>query len=308
MGYEINYKYHPRLEEGVGYDHEVEEVKKVKVGKPFDDTPLEKRAAAITAQLARRDIWVVDVEVYELVKKQISFKESKDGKGIVLKNKRFTLGATAELIAEDLIEVPMVSPVVAPTALVPSEAPVQSNLQPHEMIQRQATQGTDNLYANPNQAAVRRSIDPRNIDKTKTLYQVYYEPYVSQAEAKSLKLRFTEDTRYNVHQVIPSATGKLDAQQIALTDDTGQVVVLDEKFFTSAGRGLVGDAEVGFSEPRAARRNRNKLMYDGELTTGSHPEELGQPGSAMGDIPVDDGNIPEDLLVTPDLRPGRSVR
>jgi hypothetical protein len=307
MGYEINYKYHPRLEEGVGYNHEVEEVRKVKVGKPFDDTPLEKCAAAITAQLARRDIWVIDVDVYELVKKQISFKESKDGKGIVLKNKRFTLGATAELIAEDLIEVPMVAPVVASTALVPAAAaPVQSNLEPHEMITAPTTQGTDNLYSNPNQAAVRRSIDPRNIDKTKALYQVYYEPYVSQAEAKSLKLRFTEDTRYNVHQVIPSATGKLDAQQIALTDDTGQVVVLDEKFFTSAGRGLVGDAEVGFSEPRSARRNKNKLMYDGELTTGG--QELASSGAAVGDIPVDDGHIPEDLLVTPDLRPGRAVR
>ena len=303
MGYEITYKFHPRLEEGVGYDHEVTEEKQVKVGKPFDDTPLEKCAAAITAQLARRDIWVVDVEVYELVKKQISFKESKDGRGIVLKNKRFTLSATAELIAEDLVEVP------AQTQMIPAPVvPHQDNgeLLPHEAMRPQAQQATDSLYSNPNQGMVRRSVDPRNINKNKTLYQVYFEPYTNKAEAVALKLRFTEDTKYSVHQVIPSASGKLDAQQIALTDDTGQIVILDEKFFTTAGKGLLGDAELGFSEPRSAKRNRNKLMYDGELTTGG--TELAAQAAGMGDIPVDNGGIPEDLMATPNLRPGRSVR
>lgn len=304
MAFEITYHYHPRLEEGVGYDHDVTKDKKVRVGKPFDDTPLEKCAAAITAQLARRDIWVIDVEVYELVKKEIRFKESKDGRGIVLKNKKFTLSATAELIAEDLVEAP------AQTQMIP--APVQGNggLLPHEMMQRQPvlpTGDTDNLYANPNQSMVRMSVDPRNINKSKTLYQVYFEPYAHAAEASILKLRFTEDTKYNVHQVIPSASGKLDAQQIALTDDTGQIVILDEKFFTTAGKGLLGDAELGFSEPRSAKRNKNKLMYDGELTTGTHPAELVAQAAGMGDIPVDDGGIPEDLMATPDLRPGKPV-
>jgi hypothetical protein len=172
----------------------------------------------------------------------------------------------------------------------------------------QLSVATDSLYSNPNQLAVKRSIDPRNVNQKQTLYQVYYEPYMYQAEAGQLKLKFTEDTKYSVHQVIPSASGKLDAQQIALTDDTGQVVILDEKFFTSAGRGLVGDAELGFSEPRAARRKRNKLMYDEELTTGTHPQELAAQAAGMGDIPVDDGRIPDDLLATPDLRPGRPVR
>lgn len=307
MGFEITYKFHPRLEDGVGYDHDVTEDKQVKVGKPFDDTPLEKCAAAITAQLARRDIWVIDVEVYELVKKQISFKESKDGRGIVLKNKKFTLNATAELIVEDLVETPVQTQMI-PAPVAPDHQGNGEQLQPHEMMRPQSQQDTDNLYANPNQGMVRRSVDPRNINKSRTLYQVYFEPYTSKAEAIALKLRFTEDTKYSVHQVIPSASGKLDAQQIALTDDTGQIVVLDEKFFTTAGRGLVGDAEVGFSEPRSARRNKNKLMYDGELTTGTHPAELAAQAAGMGDIPVDDGSIPDDLMATPDLRPGRPVR
>ena len=70
MGYEVKYIYHPRKEDGPGYDAEITEEKTAKVGKPFDDTPLEKCAAAIMAQLARRDVWVVDVEVYELVRRR----------------------------------------------------------------------------------------------------------------------------------------------------------------------------------------------------------------------------------------------
>lgn len=307
MGYEITYKYHPKLEEGVGYDHEVIEEKTVKVGKPFDDTPLEKCAAAIMGQLARRDIWVVDVEVDELVRKSVSFKESKDGKGIILKNRRFSLNQTAQLVAEDVVEVqPQQQMIVAP-----QPAPNGQQLQPHQMIQQPAPQpvaaNTDvnSLYQNAGSLQTKRSVSARDIDQNTVLYHVYYEPYFHAAQAKAMKLKFTEDTKYPVHKVIPSATGKLDAQQIAVTDDAGQVMILDEKFFTSAGAGLVGDAELGFSEPRAAKRNkRAKLMYEDELIYDAPPADV---AAQHGDIPVDDGSIPEELLATPDLRPGRQV-
>jgi len=309
MGYEIKYKFHPKLEEGVGYDHEVTDEKTVKVGKPFDDTPLEKCAAAIMGQLARRDVWVIDVEVHELVKKQISFKESKDGAGIVLKNRKFSLNQTAQLVAEDVVE-------VQPQQLLPQQqmiAPVMPQngrqLQPHEMI-RQSQQSVmqqdpSNLYSPNAGLTVRRTVSARDVDQSRTLYHVYYEPYAHAAEARALKLKFTEDTKYPVHQIIPSATGRLDAQQIAVSDDAGQVMVLDEKFFTTAGGGLVGDAELGFSEPRAAKRNqRAKLMYDNELI---YDAPAGDVAAQHSDIPVDDGRIPEELMATPDLRPGRAV-
>ena len=77
------------------------------------------------------------------------------------------------------------------------------------------SQGTDGLYSNPNQASVQRIVDPRSINKNKVVYQVYFEPYTNAAEASALKLKFTEGTKYNVHEIIPSATGKLDAQRIA---------------------------------------------------------------------------------------------
>ena len=302
MGYEITYKYHPKLEEGVGYDYDITEEKKVKVGKPFDDTSLEKCAAAIMGQLARRDVWVVDVEVYELVKKEISFKESKDGKGIVLKNKRFSLNQTAQLVAEDVVEVQ------PQQMMIPTPVHGNGQVQPHQMMQMpQQPVGprtdVNNLYQNTGNIQVNRTVTARDVDRNVTLYHVYYEPYMYQAEARALKLKFTEDTRYPVHKVIPSATGKLDAQKIAITDDSGQVMILDEKFFTSAGQGLVGDAELGFSEPRSAKRNqRAKLMYEDELIYDAPPADV---VAEHGDIPVDDGTIPAELLQTPDLRPGK---
>ena len=86
MGYEVVYFFHPRDEEGNYQKNETKELKK-KVGDAFEDVPLEKLASVVMSQLARRDIWVFDVKIQELVKKEISFKETKGG--IVIKNKKF---------------------------------------------------------------------------------------------------------------------------------------------------------------------------------------------------------------------------
>jgi hypothetical protein len=308
MGYEVKYIFHPRKEDGSGYDTEVRQDKSVKVGKPFDDTPLEKCAAAILAQLARRDVWVVDVEVSELVKKPISFKESADGKGIVLKNKRFSFNAAAEMVTEETMpQVPMqYMPVPAPVMAAPvvPQQPhelIPQGVQPHELMRPQAAStAIDNLYANPNATSVRRSVDPRSIDRSKILYHVYFEPYMHQAQAKALKLRFTEDTRYPVHAVIPSPTGKLDAQQIAITDDTGQVVIIDEKFFTSAGRGLMGDKELNFSGDKKQGMKKPKLSFERELN-GQQFVPPGLPEELQG-IPLDDGTIPSNMMEVPEIR------
>lgn len=294
MGYEVKYSYHPKVEGS--YDTDTKEEKTVKVGKPFDDTPLDKCAAAILAQLARRDIWVVDVEVCELVKKEISFKESADGKGIVLKNKRFSLNATAQMVEEAEEVIPNPQPAVAPQ-------PVQTSptAHPHEQLQlppTQVEQSTDELYANSGAASIRRSVDPRSIDRNKKLYHVYFDPDPYREQARALKLKFSEDTRYAVHSVIPSPTGKIDQQQLALTDDSGQIVILDEKFFTTAGAGLLGDDVLDFSgKQNLKREKRPKLAFENEMR-GDVPELP----EGVADIPLDTGEVPADLMQVPDLR------
>lgn len=308
MGYEIKYMYHPRKEEG-GYNTEVKEEKIVNVGKPFDDTPLEKCAAAIMMQLARRDVWVVDVKVHELVRAEISFKESADGKGIVLKNKKYALGSTAEVLAEDLVEVSEPQPLVV--------APMQGRvgLQPHEIMAQQQAADLSSLYDGNRSVPVKKTPKPQ-IDQNKRIYYVYFDPLQWIGEAKKMKLKFTDGRKYPVHAVIPKMTqnGVSATGDIAVTDDAGRVQILDEKFFTAVGRGLIADDQLGFSGSNG-RDERPKLLHEDELTTGRHPAEGQQPMVQPGykkinrpipaGIPVDDGSIPEEMFAVPDLRPGK---
>ena len=86
MGYELVFYFHKEISKG---EYNKEEVKKksVKVGSPYEEVPLETVAGKIIAQLARRNILVVDVDIFELTKKKLSYKETSDG--ILIKNKKF---------------------------------------------------------------------------------------------------------------------------------------------------------------------------------------------------------------------------
>ena len=92
MGFECCYYYHEKVDGD--YNREETKTFRKKVGDPFDEVPLEKLAASIIAQMARRDIWIVNVEIFELSKKQVSFKESKGG--IVIKNKKFSFDGSED--------------------------------------------------------------------------------------------------------------------------------------------------------------------------------------------------------------------
>lgn len=287
MGYEITYKFHPRKEGG--YDTENKQEKTVKVGKPFDDTPLEKCAAAILAQLARRDIWVVDVEVSELVKKKVSFKESTDGKGIVLKNKKFSFSSGCSEMVEEEAETP---PQLPP------------GMHPHELLQP----SLDSVYSDPN-----RSLQPRRspmplVNQKRVLYEVFYDPEIAYLhQAEQLKLKFTREKRYPVHAIVPHPQGRLDLQKIVVTDDTGKAIQVDERFFTTAGRGLLADNELGFSsESQRGNGSRAKLMYDGELGNSEAVVIRGRSRENLSEdirnLPLDDGTLPESMLAVPDIR------
>lgn len=84
MGYEIIYYYQEKGEKG--YDENIKTFKK-RLGDPYEDFALEELSRSILLQLARRDIYVKDLEVYEITKKKINYKETKNG--IILKNKKY---------------------------------------------------------------------------------------------------------------------------------------------------------------------------------------------------------------------------
>lgn len=298
MGYEIKLKYHPKFEDSFGYDTEQKKEMTKKVGKAFDDTGLEQLAAALIAQMARRDILIYEVEVDELVRRSITVKECKDGRGIIVKGKRFSLDKAARLVEEaEVVSPPPASvPAVMPQAVHPHEQ-IAEQRRLQAAIQPASEDQVEDLYSNPQKAIVKHATPPVPVNQKKVLYWVYFEPYMWQAEVKSMKLRCTEDKKYPVHRVLPSPDGRLDNQKIIITDDTGQLVTLDEKYFTSAGKGLLGDEELGFSKPREQGR-RPRLAYENEMIN-MPPADI---PAGMENIPIDDGSIPAEMMSVPDLR------
>lgn len=285
MGFEVKYIYHPRKEEG-GYNTDLKESKVVKVGKPFDNTDIESVAAAIMGQLARRDVWVVDVEICEYTKSDVSFKECKDGKGIMLKNRKFSFNEAANLVSEDVVEE------IAPV-------PLGTNVHPHELLRKKNQ--IEDLYSNPNRSVVVKSNNMDvPINKNKVIYKVIFDPAIQLVnQAKRLPGKFTIEREYPVHHILQHPTGNLEMQRIATTDDTGKVVIVEDKFFVNAGVGLFGDKELDFSGNSRKPMNQSKLLYEDELRVESSNLQRNS------NIPIDNGMIPDNYLQVPDLRANR---
>jgi hypothetical protein len=86
MGYQIEYIFHPEASKGE-YDRTTTQNSSVTVGSPYEEVSLEVLAGKVMALMARRNILVISVEIFEMVKKQLTFKEVEDG--IIIKNKKF---------------------------------------------------------------------------------------------------------------------------------------------------------------------------------------------------------------------------
>lgn len=361
MGYEIKVKFHPKKKEGFGYDAEKVEEEVKQVGKPFEDTGLEKLAGVVMSQMARRDVMVVDFEIFEFVRRQVSFKEANDGKGIILKNKKFALDQTAQLIAADFTEAseapdldsldindfdPSLFQQLQQTqssddalkkaqaelallrqmhaqgmsqssnaTLSPLEvaAAQAQGLQPHEIAaMKRQSENIDDLYSNPNAKLPVRQLggSKSKVNPNKVLYHAIFEPYgPGVAQARALKLQFTEGERYKVHAVRPDPRGGAFGELLSITDNKGRVVEVSDTFFTAAGQGLVAD-ELGFSNKPG--RETAKLSYaDESYFDGTTPPSRSRsidvskiPPQYRG-IPLDDGSVPVQDLHVPNLRPGK---
>lgn len=241
MGFEVTYHYHERIDG----DYNKEETKtfKKKVGDPFDDISLEKLAGAVMAQLARRDVWIVDVEVFELFKKSVSFKESKGG--IILKNKKFNFDGGGEdastVIVQDMIQAP--TPVQY----------VQSNGQ-HVNIQGQAPPSRG---AHPHeQGQPRRPID----------WMVFLPEAPQMTEIRQKNLRFTPDKKYPVFEKQEGVGGEV----FLMIDDAGREQLVSDKYFVPGNVQLLADRELGFSQNQQERDG-------GKLYWGGANQEPGMP-------------------------------
>lgn len=129
MGYEITFVYHEKNEDGKP-DMENSSTFTKSVGKRNEEVPLEKVGAIILGQMARRDVYISNVHIFEYVKREVSFKETKAG--IVIKNKKFNFDQlSGELKVEN--EEPQLPPQLPPSSQrkivldLPEEEPISPN-------------------------------------------------------------------------------------------------------------------------------------------------------------------------------------
>lgn len=97
--FEIVFSYYEKNESGYDTSNKLE-MKKI-LGKK-KEVSLEEVASYILGQLSRRDIFIFDTQPFEYARRPLTFKETNGG--ILLKNKKFSLGNTNNLTSVDVEE------------------------------------------------------------------------------------------------------------------------------------------------------------------------------------------------------------
>lgn len=206
MGYEVVFSYKESAGKPGEYGEEVKK-KTCRIGRTTEDVPLDVLAGKIMSQLARRNILIVDVEIYEYAKKKMSYRESSDG--IVLKNKKFSFasGSVAELegFEEGSEEDEDFKPIPSPSKdLADKSCPIAAK----------------NL-AKPHRRALRHEI---------------YEPEpLAEFKAKQKGLKFTVGKKYPIYS--ESSMGTTIVYKT--TDDSGREVDVSSEYFVAIGAGLM---------------------------------------------------------------------
>jgi len=182
------------------------------------------------AQLARRDVWIVDVEVTELSKKTVSFKESKGG--IILKNKKFSFDnpTSVEIVAHEIHD---------NEGCLNNQSVANVNLHvqhPHNAIK--------------NQVNISPSVSKRPIKRVDFLPEPAH-----MNEIKAFKL--TPEKEYSVYDKKPLPNG---GEQYLVIDDANREQWISDKYFVPSNIVLVGDSELGFSEK--PKQDSGKLLWD----------------------------------------------
>lgn len=278
MGFEVTYYYFERGENG---KYNMEETKKInrKVGDPFDDISLEDLASQIMAQLSRRDIMIHDVEIFELSKKKISFRETSGG--FIIKNKKFTLDQAAENLKV-----------------------VSAEIQSVQTVSNGANNVSLDIVANAMAANnVKKNIAPMVIDESKPKAVLEYSPEARKIyEIDKKGFRFTVGKKYAILAIRDG--NMLGIRVYTVKDDIGKLRELEDDCFIMPRRGLIGELEVGgFS---ANNNNGGHLMYQGQME--AEMPNLRQMNISNGpvNLPVESQKIMEQMAKAqemPVLRP-----
>lgn len=206
MGYEVIYRYKEATETPGVYSDEIKE-RSTKIGKVTEEVPLEALAAKVMSQLARRNVLIVDVEIWEYEKRNISYRETPNG--IVLKNKKFSFdaGRVAETCDWDESPAEDFKPIPTPSKdLADRSCPVKRS-----------------------QNLARRAIRQETYDP---------DP-VGEHKVRQKGLKFTVGRKYPVYSEESMGSTLI----YVTTDDTGREVRANAEYFVAVGAGLSQEDE-----------------------------------------------------------------
>lgn len=202
MGYEIIFHYKEATEKPGFYSEEIKN-KTYKIGKVTEEIGLDVLAGKIMAQLARRNILIVDLEIYEYAKKKISYRETSDG--IVLKNKKFSFDSGVVTTTDDFedeveVEQQEFKPIPSPSKeLADKSCPVIKNL-------------------------ARRALR----------HEIYEPEPMGDFKAKQKGLKFTMGKKYPIYSENSIGTTIV----YKTTDDSGKDVDVSSEYFIAIGTGI----------------------------------------------------------------------
>ncbi len=279
MGFEVHFKYYKKKAEGFGYDTEGDpEVMKVAVGKQWDDVDLDEVAKACFGQMAKRNILIVDAEIYEYTKKKVSFKLKDDG--ISIKNRKFSYDITGAIKSEnDAAEMPPGVQLVMPNQMIMPNQPVISQgghvLEPHEIMQQQYRQAPPPMPVPVQQPQQDISHLPPEVQAEIRQHQMVqaqqhrpaghpaermrpilppagsplrfecYDPHPDLARVAAQKrLPFTVGKRYPIYEEKPDRRGVVFGMIYVTEDDQGNRRALNDKHFVPL-QNLSGDFDAG---------------------------------------------------------------
>lgn len=225
MGYIVEYKYNQEITKGE-YNREEVLSGSIKVGSPYEDIPLEVLAGKVMALMARRNILVFDVEVYEIAKKSLTFKELDDS--IVIKNKKFRFddGPPVSGIDTDSGDVGL-NEALKMLQKLNDEQP-----QLLALLKKQQNNGVVNIAPTANlPAVVVPTALPSALAGKRPLRQEVFdpEPWIVESNHGNVKsMKFTKGKRYPIFQ--ERLGDPLGVLYTTVDDDNRERTVLDKYF------------------------------------------------------------------------------
>lgn len=205
MGYEVVFSYKEATGNPGEYSDEIKK-KTAKIGKTTEDIPLDALAGKVMSQLARRNILIVDVEIYEYAKKRISYREASDG--IVIKNRKFGFdsGSVVEVSDSDCVD----------------DSPEEEDFKPVPSPSKDLADRSCPLVnrASPARRAMRQEL---------------YDPDpIGQQKVRQKGLKFTMGKKYPVYS--EESVGSTLVYNTV--DDSGKDVKVSAEYFVAIGSGL----------------------------------------------------------------------